>query len=241
MTLPSSDSLEQRIARLAGLLYLVIITCGIWSEGVARASLVVPGDAAATAGNIQASTGLFRMALAADTLMLLCDVALAVLLYLLFRPVGRTLALMAMAFRLVQSAVLGMNLLNHAAALLVLDRTAPGAVFLPDQGNALALLFLELHSHGYDAGLLFFGVNCLLIGWLIIRSQQFPALLGPLIAGAGVVYLTGSYLRFLAPDMADAFAPAYLLPLIAETSFCLWLIVRGVNNGRGGTYLPATR
>lgn len=240
MTRSSFDGPDQRIARLAGLFYLVIIACGIWSEGVVRSGLVVPGDAAATAGNILAATGLFRMALAADTLMLLSDVALAVLLYQIFRSVSRTLALMAMAFRLVQSAVLGMNLLNHAAALLILDRTAPGAAFLPDQGNALALLFLDLHSHGYDAGLFFFGINCLLIGWLIIRSRLFPAVLGALIAGAGVVYLTGSYLRFLAPDMAEAFAPAYLLPLVAETAFCLWLIVRGADNGRGGKRLSAT-
>lgn len=233
MTTPSHNEAQQRIARVAGLLYLVIITCGIWSEGFVRGSLVVPGDASATAGNIQGSMTLFRMALAADTLMLLSDVALAVMLYLLFRPVSRTLSLTAMAFRLVQAAVLGVNLLNHSAALLVLERPA-GTAFAPGQGEALALLFLELHSQGYDAGLFFFGINCLIIGWLIVRSRQFPALLGAMIAGAGVVYLTGSYLRFLAPALSDVFAPAYLLPLVAETAFCLFLLTRGAGRLSAG-------
>lgn len=222
MTSYSPDALQQRTARLAGLFYLVIIVCGVWAEGVVRSGLIVPGDAAATASNIRAVVGLFRLSMAADMVMLLCDVALAVLLFSLFRPVSRTLALAAMAFRLVQSAVLGMNLLNPAAALLVLDRPDLSA-----QGDALTLLFLELHAKGYDAGLLFFGVNCLLIGWLIVRSRLFPASLGLLMAGAGAVYLTGSALQFLAPSLTGSFAPAYVLPLVAESGFCLWLLLRG--------------
>ncbi len=221
-----TDAATRRIARIAGLLYLTMIVCGVWSEAAVRANLIVPGDAAATVANIRASVGLFRMAFAADTIMLFCDVALAVLLYRLFLPVDRTLALMAMAFRLVQSAVLGMNLLNHAAALLIVQQSGAAAVFPPIEGEFLALFFLELHGYGYDAGLLFFGINSLLTGWLIVRSGLFSTLLGLSVAAAGLVYLTGSYLRFLAPHLSEGFAPAYLLPLLAETAFCLWLLLR---------------
>ncbi|WP_212523970.1 DUF4386 domain-containing protein [Actibacterium sp. MT2.3-13A] len=214
-------------ARLAGALYLVIILCGVWSEGVARAALIDHGDAAQTAVNILAGEALFRRALAADAVMALSDVALAALLFALLAPVHRGVARMAMLFRLVQAAILGANLLNLQAALLVLKVGAPGA---PDW----ALLFLDLHRHGYDLGLLFFGINCLLTGWLICRSGFLPRLLGAGLTGSGLVYLAGSALRFLAPGLSEGFAPAYLLPLMAESALCLWLLIRGVDARKWG-------
>lgn len=221
---PISPAILPR-ARLTGALYLIIILCGVWSEGIARAALVDPADAAQTAANILAQEALFRRALAADALMVLSDVAVAALLFSLLAPVDRGVAGMAMLFRLIEASILGANLLNHQAALLVLKAGAPGA---PDW----ALIFLDLHRHGYDLALLFFGINCLLTGWLICRSEFLPRLLGAGLTGAGLVYLGGSALRFLAPALSGGFAPAYLLPLVAESALCLWLLIRGVDAGK---------
>ncbi|NQV80807.1 MAG: DUF4386 domain-containing protein [Alphaproteobacteria bacterium] len=218
-----------REARAAGGLYLIIIVCGVFSEAFVRAALVVPGDAAATAGNILASEGLFRVSFAADSIMALSDVGLAVLLYVLLKPVSQTLALMAMAFRLLQTAILGVNLLNHHAALLILNGAGTLSGFDPDQLNALALLSLDVQRHGYALGLLFFGVNSVLVGYLLFESGYMPRVLGVMMVGAGVVYLAGSYLQFLIPSLADGFVPAYIVPLLAETSLCLWLLVKGVD------------
>lgn len=209
----------QPAARFAGLLYLAIILAGVWSEGIVRASLIVQDDAAATAAKVLANENLFLLSFGADAAMALCDVALAVLLFLLLRPAGPGLALAAMVFRLVQAAILGMNLLGQYAALLVLR----GA------GDAdLALLFLQLQSHGYDLGLLFFGVNSLLTGILLVRAAWFPSILGWLVAAAGLVYLAGSATRFLAPELNALIQPAYAIPLLAESAFCLWLLIRGI-------------
>jgi hypothetical protein len=214
-------------ARLVGWLYLVIIACGLFSELFVRSSLVVPGDSAATAGNIMASEGLFRIGFAADSIMLLSDVALAVLLYVLLKPVSPTLSLMAAAFRLTQAAVLGVNLLNQYTALLVLNGSEYGVAFEADQLNALAMLFLDVQSHGYDLGLLFFGLSTLILGYLVVRSAFLPRLLGFGLAAAGVVYLGGSYVRFLAPDYVSLVSPAYIIPILAEVSFCVWLLWKG--------------
>lgn len=208
----------------AGALYAAIIVAGLWSELGVRAAIVAPGDPAATAANILARTALFRAGFAADTVMIAADVALAVLLYRLFRPVAETLALLAAAFRLIQAAILGANLMDHDAALLAL--AAQGIE--PAQREGLALLALETQSHGYDLGLVFFGLNCLLTGALIFRSGFLPRLLGLAVAGSGMVYLAGSAITFLAPSRAEAFAPAYLLPLVAETAFCVWLLAKGL-------------
>ncbi|MDD3449070.1 MAG: DUF4386 domain-containing protein [Gammaproteobacteria bacterium] len=234
MTVGTADSSPMVLARVAGLLYLVIIVCGISGEAFIRSGLIVPGDAAATAANIRIFQGLFRASFAADAVMLLCDVAIAVLFYVLLRPAGRTLALVAAAFRLTQAAVLGLNLLNQHAAVLVLGGAGYAGAFTPDQLNALALLFLDLHSHGYDLGLLFFGLSCLALGRLVVRSVLFPGVFGYGLMAAGAVYLAGSFTRFLLPDLAPAIAPLYIVPLAVETAFALWLTIRGVRSCPGG-------
>jgi hypothetical protein len=215
-------------ARAAGLLYLIIIVCGISSEVFIRANVIVDGDAAATAANILASTSLFRLGFAADVVMLLSDVAIAVLFYVLLKPVNKTLALMAAAFRLTQAAVLGLNLLNYYAALLVLEGAGYGVALEAGELAALALLFLDLHGYGYDLGLLFFALSSFILGYLVVKSDYFPGILGYGLMAAAVVYLAGSFTRFLVPDAVSLIEPMYVVPLVAELSFCLWLLVRGV-------------
>lgn len=219
----------QAIARSAGLLYLVIIVLGLTGELVVRSGIVALGDAAGTAANILAAEGLFRFGFVADSVMLLADIGLAVLLYVLLRPVSKTLALMAMCFRLVQAAIIGGNLLHYHAALVALAGPAYGAALPPEQLAAVATLFLDLHSHGYDLALLPFGVNCLLLGYLVYRSGFLPRALGVLLAAAGVVYLVGSYTRFLFPAAVETVAPIYLVAIVAESAMCLWLLIKGVD------------
>ena len=216
----------RRLARIAGLFYVIIIACGIWSEFSVRLFQINRGDVAETATNVALHEATFRLALAADTVMAISDVALAVLLYVLLRPAGTVLSLMAMTFRLVQAAVIGASLLFYLAGILVV--TGPWGLDLEDR-EGLAGLAFEIHAHGYDLGLVFFGVACVLLGLLVWRSGFLPRWLGALVIATGPVYLVGSFLRFLAPDAASAFEPAYLLPLVAETAFALWLLVRGVN------------
>lgn len=215
-----------RLARLAGFFYLVIIVCGVWSEGFVRSTLVVPGDVSATVSQITQSAGLFRASFAADTVMALSDVAVGALLFMLLKPVSLTIAVAAFAFRLTQAAVLAMNLLSQHVALML----ATGSTGLDvSVAGELALLSMTTQSHGYDLGLIFFGVNSLLTGWLVARSGFLPKALGWGLVAAGAVYLLGSYLRFLAPAIHAPFQAAYLVPLLAEAAFCLWLLVKGID------------
>ena len=201
-----------RQVRFAGLCYLTIILCGVGSEVALRGPLMNFGSAEATALAIEAETLRFRLSIMADVVMALADAALAVLLFLMFRAVSGGLALSALIFRLLQSGLIAAGLLNLQVALLVEDAD-------------LALSFIALHAYGYDLGLIFFGVNCLLTAALIIRSGFVPRMLGIGIGLSGLVYLAGSVLRFLAPDLHGFVAPAYVIPLIAETAFCLWLLI----------------
>jgi hypothetical protein len=215
-------------ARVGGFLYLVIIVFGIFSEVYIRSSLIVPGDANGTAGNILQSQMLFRAGFVADSVMLLADVAIAVVLYVLLKPVNNILSLTAAAFRLMQAAILGLNLLNYYAALLLLTGTGYVATFEAQELDSLAMFFLNLHSHGYDLGLIFFGASNLILGYLVIKSKYFPEILGFGLIGAALVYLSGSYVRFVLPAYVSFMEPMYIIPLIAELSFCLWLLVKGI-------------
>lgn len=218
---------ELPTAHFAGLLYLVIIVFGISAEVILRGPLVDFASATKTADAIRGAAGSFRLAIGADIVMAMADAALAVLLYVLFRPVAPVLALAAMVFRLIQSVMIGANLMNMQAAWLLISAGQDLSTFAPEHAEALANLFLNLHAHGYDLGLVFFGVNSLLTGALIWRSGFVPRLLGAGIVLAGLVYLTGSALRFSSPEAFEMFAPAYGLTLLTEAAFCVWLLSVG--------------
>lgn len=230
MTTSAPEPSPRTLARIAGLLYLVVIVCAGFAEGYVRSGLLVPGDAAATAENIRAAEGLFRLAFAGDLVAFLCDVVIAVLLYVLLAPVSRTLSLLAAWFRLLaHPAIASVNLLNHFGVLLVLGgRTGPAA-FEPAQLDALALLLLEAHGYGYLIGGAFFGVHCALLGWLLFRSHRFPAALGVLMGIAGGGYLLESFTFFLVSAFEAAATTLVVVTAgLAEVSLCFWLLLRGV-------------
>lgn len=227
MTSLGLSALDLKWARTAGVLYLLIILCGITAEVVVRSALVVQGDPMASMENIQNSTGLYHLGFVLDVIMLLCDVAIAVLFYHLLKHVNKTLALIAAAFRLTQAAVLGINLLNFYTPMLLLSNAAFD-VFSTEQVANLMSLFLQMHSYGYDLGLMFFAASNLVLGYLLIRSAYFPSALGYLVQAAAVVYLIGSLVHFLWPAALTVIQPAYIVPLVAELAFCLYLLIKGV-------------
>jgi hypothetical protein len=211
--------------RIAGVLYLVIIAFGLFAEVFVRARLIVPGDAASTAENILASEALFRAGFAADLIVFLADVALAILLYRIFKPVSKSLSMLASAFRLTQTAIIGLNLLNMFTALLIL-RDAEGS-------PQLALTFLEAHKYGYILGLTFFGVSTGIIGYLAYRSSRFPKSLGLLLGMAGLGYLVDSFSFFLIPGYDGSASAIVLAPaLVAELWLALWLLLNRTGLGR---------
>jgi hypothetical protein len=167
--------------------------------------------------------------------MALADAALAILRYVIFRPVAPAMALAAMIFRLIQSVLIAGNLMNMQAAWLLLTGDAGLSGLPAEQAEAMVLHALTLHAHGYDLGLIFFGVNSLLTGLLIWRSGFFTRGVGAGVAIAGLVYLVGSGLRFLAPGLFDIFAPAYALTVLAETAFCVTLLLANRSSRRSIT------
>ena len=222
---------ETRLARLTGVLYLVIIVCAGFGQGLVRGTLLVPGDAAATAANILSDQTLFRLGFTADIVAFLADAAVAVLLYRLLRPVDETVALLSMAFRLIAHPAIGaVNLLNHHAGLLILDEAGPLSGWSAVQREGMARLVLDLHGHGYLIAGAFFGIHCALLGWLLYRSPLFPRVLGLLLGAAAVGYLTESFVGFMTTGYATLTSALVVSTAgVGEVALCGYLLVRGVS------------
>lgn len=225
-------------ARIAGVLYLVIFIGGIFAEFMVRSSLIVAGDAAATVENIIESEALFRAGIMGDLVMILSDIALALVFYVLLKPVSTTLALLAALFRLAQAVALGINLLN----LFFVLELVSGADYLnllgADQPDALVMMFLDGHATGYRIALVFFAVSILVLGYLLIKADYFPNILGIGLIVAAFGYLTDSFASFLLTNYADyeaffsnvVFGPA----VIAELALTVWLLWKGVKTTSQG-------
>lgn len=216
-------------ARIGGLAYLFIIIAGAFGELFIRNKLLVQGNAAATANNIAASPLLWRVGIAGDLLMHVCDLIVAIVYYKLLRPINKDLALLAVFFGLIQTAVLVANKMNMVMPLL-LENADYLKAFTAEQLQAWAYLSVKAHGYGFGIGLIFFGFECLIDGWLIIKSGYLPKVLGVMIQIAGLCYLINSFALILAPKLANTISPAILLPpFVGELSICLWLIFKGVN------------
>src|ERR1035438_6035073 len=151
----------QAYARIAGVLYLINIACGLFGEIFVRGHLVVAGDAVTTAHRIMSSEFLFRCGIAGDLIMHITDVPMAVIFYVLLRPVSKDLSLLSALFGMLQTAILCANKLNLVTVLLLLGGTSSLKAFDPSQLQALASLSLSLHAYGFGIGLIFFGMSCL--------------------------------------------------------------------------------
>lgn len=220
------------MARLAGLLYLLIAAAAAVTHAYVPAQLIVAGDVAATVGRIGAAEPLFRLGIAAEYVILLSEVALCVLLYALFRPLGATLALMMVSFRLVMTAIHGANMLNQFVVLNLSGEGATTALVAPGQQELLVALFLDAYQAGFAIGIVFLVPHVFLLGYLVLVSGFLPRPLGLLLLLAGCGYLIDSIGLLALPGYTETPAVVALIIAVAEIAFPLWLLFKGIDGER---------
>jgi hypothetical protein len=217
-------------ARIAGLLLLIVAILGPFSILYVPSTLFVPGDATATANNIGASEGLFRLGIVSDSLVFLIEVVLSALLYVLLRPVSRALSMGAAFARLAMAIVQGINLLPYFIALLLVSGAGYLTAFKPAQLDALALLFLNAHQYGVYIWQMFFGLSLAVLGYLIFKSGYFPRILGILMVVGALGYLLDAYGNILFHNYGETFGWVVgVTAVCGELPFFLWLVIKGVN------------
>lgn len=217
----------QTYVRTAGVLFLISMVCGGFGEVYVPSRLVVAGDAAATASNIVNFDSLFRLGFASYLIEALCDLSLALLFYMILKPVRKDLALLAAFFGIASTALYGVAEVFYFAPSLLLGGAEYLKPFSADQLNALTLLSLKMYGRVGGMFMALYGMASLLRGYLIYRSGFLPKTLGVLLGIAGVGFIVRNYTLVLAPRYASdlLLAPTFL----AAASLTLWMLVKGVD------------
>ena len=228
MTIKAKAWSPKAKARLAGVFEALEGLTSAFGQVIIPGQLIVVGNAAATAANILNHENLFRLGFALSLFGALFHLGWAFLFYQLFRPVNRNVSSCAVFVILVGCAIQAVTALFYLAPLLVLTAGSSLGDLTQQQLQALAYLFLKLNGLAFDTYLVFFGLWCVLIGYLIIKSTFLPRILGVLLAIDGLAWMT-----YMSPPLGH-----YLFPVIAvasglaEIPLQLWLLIFGVNNER---------
>jgi len=224
----------KKTARIAGILILIISPFAIFSMMYVTSKLIVPGDAWATASNIMASEGLFRLGMVSDSVVFLLEIVIVVMLYVLLKPVSKTLSLVAALSRLAMTVIQGINLLNNFTVLMFLSGADYLTVFEAGQLNSLVLLFLNAYEYVTHIWGLFFSLHLFFLGYLVYKSGYIPRILGIVLVIASVCYLIQSWGIILLPTYEEIFAWIGFLSII-EVAFPIWLVIKGVKDKKPAT------
>lgn len=219
-----------RTARIAGFLYTLMIPLGMFGVMYAPTALLVAGDAEATAQNVLANMGMFRLSIAVALCLGVLGIFIVLFLYRLLKPVHKNLASLMVIFMLV-SVPLGMlNELNYIAILRLLSGADYLSVYSAEQLDSLTLMLFELHEYGIIIVSIFWGLWLLPMGYLVIKSGFIPKILGIFLLMAGVVYPVDSFAKLLLPDYSTTvIASIVTVILFGEILFPIWLLVKGVD------------
>lgn len=229
LTPDSIEPVQQTGAKVAGVLYLVAMALSIFAESFVRGKMIIPHDAARTAANILASERFFRLGIVSDLLVYVCDIALIWGLYVVLKYVNKNVALLAVFFRLIETAVLATTTLTAFIALRLLS----GADFLraidSDQLQALARAFLSIYGVGLSVGFVFLGLGSTIFSCLWLRSGYIPRALAWLGIFGSLLLSIMTLITMVFPKVWEAVGMIYMLPMgLYEVGLGLWLIVKGL-------------
>ena len=217
----------QTYARIAGILFLISFVGGAFGEFYVPSTLIVSGDPTATLNKIFSHESLFRLGFAGYLLEGLCDVALALVLYVLLKPVHRNLALLAAFFGLISTATFAVSEMLFFSGPMLLKDPVFLQTFSREQLNALGFLFVRLYGYGAALFMVFYGSATLIRGYLVYRSGYLPRFLGVLLGVAGVGFIFKNFTLVLAPKYSSDFL--LLAAPITVLVMTVWLLVKGVD------------
>jgi hypothetical protein len=230
MTLPLTNPIAEASpatrGRIVAALYLFVIIAGITAQTFIADRVIVGGDAARTAANIVADRSLYRLGFTIFMLEMIAQVGVTALFYDLLKPVNRSVARVSMIIGLTGCGIKTFARLFYYAPLILLGGASYLSAIQPAQLEALSLAFIKINSQGAAIGLIFFGFESLLRGWMVFKSEFLPRFLGVLSMVGGLGWLT-----FLWPPLGlQAFIPVALFAIVGVFATTGWLLYRGVDD-----------
>jgi len=218
---------RKKQARIAGLLYLLLVPTGIFTLIYVPSALIVSGDAAATIGNIEASELLYRSGIYVGLLSNLIYLFVALALYRLLKDVSEEQATLMVVFAVLGIAASIANTFNQLAVLIILNKPDFLSVFEPAQLEAVAYLFIRLQSHGIQVIQVFWGLWLIPMGILVFRSGFIPKIIGVSLWVAGAAYLMSSFTFVVLPQFKGVLSPIFAGLEALELPIILWLLIVG--------------
>ena len=217
------------LARIAGVLYLLVAVFGGFAEGFVDPKRYVAGSATATVGNVLANLGLVRMSVVAHLLDATFFMFTALALYVLLRDVHKSMARAMLVLVALAAGIISLNAVFQFEALRVAIDSSYAAALGAAGSNALVLLLLDTQHYGTLVAQVFFGLWLVPLGYLAYKSGLFPKWLGVLLIVGGACYLVDLLAAFLVPDFGQQIHAFVVIPsAIAEISMVLYLLVVGV-------------
>ena len=216
-------------ARVAGFIYLFAMALGIFSQVFVLGRIIVPGDAAATANNLLASEGLFRLGIAIDVITFVSDVVIAWAFYELLKSVDQGLALLGAFLRIADGAILAVTTFNGLITLHLLSGVGYLHAFDASQLQSLARLFVSARGVGFDVGFVFLGLGSTVFAYLLFKSRYVPRALAGWGIFSSLALAIGSLAVILFPWFAANASMIYMVPMFFyEVPLGLWFLIKGV-------------
>ena len=217
----------KRTARIAGVLYVLLVLTGVFSLIYVPTTLVVFGDATATAENIRSSELLFRSGILSGLVSNVIFVFLVLALYRLLKETSHKQAMLMVTLVVISVATGFANTINQLGALIALSGADFLSVFEKPELDAIAYLFIRLNSWGIQIIQIFWGLWLFPFGLLVYRSGFIPKILGVLLMIAGFGYLLGSLMFQILPQYDDALSTFIMVLEMGELPIIFWLLIVG--------------
>lgn len=228
MTMHTIEAEQRTAAKAVGIVYLAAMALSMFAELYCRAPLIVARDAVKTAENIVASQALFRVSSAIHLLVFASDAVIAVASYVILRRVNKHLALLAAFWRLADSAVLSMTILNDFAVLRLLSGPRYLEAFEQQQLQVLARLFISIGAAGFQIGFVLLGLGSTLFAWLWLKSRYVPKAIAAWGIFSSLLLGFGTLAIMVFPRLSVV-GLSYMAPMFFyEVGLGLWLLIKGL-------------
>jgi hypothetical protein len=226
-------TIEMKTARLAGLLYLIVVVTGIFTLAYVPSRIVLSGEPQSVIANVTASETLFRFGIAGFIVNQVAFLLLPLVLYRLLRPVGETAAALMVVLSVI-SVPIALVSLSSRMDVLAMVTDARYAALGAEQLQAMVLFALGEYRSAIRLTMLFWGLWLFPFGYLVFKSGFLPRILGVLLILGCFGYATEVFGDLLIPGYAASAVPGFIrLPAaVGEIGTCLWLLIVGVRYRR---------
>jgi len=231
-TTTAAWGVNNRTARAAGFLYLIVVVTGFFSLIYVPSQTIVPGDVMATVANITKSKLLFQLGIVSAFACYAAFLLLPLVLYKLLSPTGAPAAALMVAFAVVSVPISFVNLGHRLDTLTLLSGAPYLEAFPTEQLHAQVQLTLDAYKSGLRIAEIFWGLWLLPFGYLVFRSGRLPKVLGILLMLGCFGYLIDCVGSALYVDFTETVAAgvATLPAALGEIGTCLWLLIVGIRD-----------